>query len=191
MPTGPKVPPPPPPTPKAYVGFHDAYPRSEGPPPIPAGSGPLVLARTKNPTTVVLDEGAFRVVWELVESTAMSRWESRNTMKATAAIVRAVEAFRLANPEGSHRKAIEAAVVPRELPVGATGEQQSLQFELEAAQEIPVPPEQIAIGSFEVALASVAVENPSLHRREPPKARPVKKLGVKRLGPPPSGVGTS
>lgn len=109
MPTGPKKKRPPesvlpvpmaapaePETPHQYVSYEEAFPRDQGPPPLRNYEGKKVLKPQGEPITVELDPGAFRALWELVEATAKSRWEVRNSLSAAGAYVRAVEAFRKA-----------------------------------------------------------------------------------------------
>lgn len=80
--------------PHQYTGYHDAFPKSEGPPPVRNYEGKAALAPSEDLIVVELDAGAFRALWEMAEARAKQQWEARNSMPSVAAYVRAVRAFR-------------------------------------------------------------------------------------------------
>lgn len=65
----------------------------KGPPPVPHGEGGKILAATDPVYDVSLDSGAFRAVWEIVES----RSSKQNCgLEGDQALARARDSFRLA-----------------------------------------------------------------------------------------------
>lgn len=91
--------------------YYDIYPK-EG---HPSQVAPLVpgkattMIETRHPIhAVMLDEGAFRVIWGIVEDQAMSRFDTRETKPASAALLRAVGSFRHSFVEQNGDGTVEA-----------------------------------------------------------------------------------
>lgn len=174
VPTEPKPPAPRRPTKKAakpsYTGYHDAFPRSEGPPIPTQGSGASILAAQGRQITVVLDEGAFRAIWELAEATGASRWAARESMKSVGAILRGVTAF---------REAFKGATV---------GVQQEM---FPPVELIPVGPETIEVEIIKVPNPDLRAAAKKVMKSPPAKAAVKKQVAarpIRRLGP--AGGGT-
>lgn len=77
-----------------YESYREAFPRTEGPPPVSEGKYKKAFSPKEPSVTVSMDGGAFRAIWELVEAEATRKWETRNSMASSAAYVRAVQALR-------------------------------------------------------------------------------------------------
>jgi len=78
------------------VDYHDEYPKHKGPPPVPNYQGDKMV-KVREPVYVVeLDAGAFRALWELLESDAKRRFPTRSTYPWVTALLRAVDSFRSA-----------------------------------------------------------------------------------------------
>jgi DNA-binding NtrC family response regulator len=74
--------------------YHDQFPRADGPPPVENYTGAKLFNDVKGTvTTIKLDPGAMRAVWEVLEAEAKRRYPS-HAMPGTGALLRAVEAFR-------------------------------------------------------------------------------------------------
>jgi hypothetical protein len=74
--------------------YDDEYPVHLGPPPVPNYEGREVLEARQPRYGVELDAGAFRAVWELLESEARHRFPTHETMASAQALLRAVDSFR-------------------------------------------------------------------------------------------------
>jgi hypothetical protein len=94
-----------------YTSYAERFPPEGGPPPVANYTSAQVLTEAGDPVTVVLDPGAFRAIWELVEATAKHRWDTRVFSLSAAAYIRGVEAFRAAVSGPA-----PAASTPRERP---------------------------------------------------------------------------
>lgn len=77
-----------------HRSFHDDFPRSEGPPSIPAYGSAKVVSATDKMYMVYIDEGAFRALWELIEADCVQRYPARKTMTVVQARIRGAKAFR-------------------------------------------------------------------------------------------------
>lgn len=77
-----------------YVEYDTHFPKAEGPPPLKNYTYITSLKDDGHTVTIELDSGAFRAVWELVESQARARWGMN--MPSSKAYKRAVESFRAA-----------------------------------------------------------------------------------------------
>jgi len=74
--------------------FHEVFPKSEGPPPVPAGGSRAAYSPKGERITVVMDRGAFRTLWEMTESAGKKAWPDRNDQLSAAATLRALKQLR-------------------------------------------------------------------------------------------------
>ena len=76
--------------------YEEEFPRHLGPPHVINYTGAKLHNSVKPTYTVELDAGAFRAVWELLESEAKRRHSVYGCLPVARAYLRAVERFRLA-----------------------------------------------------------------------------------------------
>ena len=74
--------------------YDDEFPPHLGPPPVGNYEGRKVLDTRQPVYGVDLDAGAFRAIWELLESEARHRYPTKDTMSSAQALLRAVDSFR-------------------------------------------------------------------------------------------------
>ena len=74
--------------------YEDQFPPHQRPPGIRNYGGRKALDAREPLYTLELDAGAFRAVWELLESEAKYRFPAKATLSAARAYLRAVDAFR-------------------------------------------------------------------------------------------------
>lgn len=77
-----------------FTNYEMEFPPETGPPRVLNNTGQKLLDATKPQYTVVLDSGAFRALWELLEAEARHRYPVRDSISGFRAYLRAVESFR-------------------------------------------------------------------------------------------------
>lgn len=76
--------------------YDDRFPKDHGPPPVPNYQGAKVAEATEPLYTITLEKGPMLILWSLLEHEARHKYPAHASMSSVRALLKAVEAFRLA-----------------------------------------------------------------------------------------------
>lgn len=102
--------------------YDELFPRDEGPFRIENYTAKIVLDQLEPEITVHLDWGAFRRLWEILESEARRHYPTHETMSTARAELRAVKSFRSAY---RHHQEITGTLPKRKLQRPSNGKSEA------------------------------------------------------------------